>query len=106
MLDLARPVLDGGRLTGVVVRVDRFGNLITNVDRRSFERLANGSIGLQLTVGAHVIERLVSTYSEIRPGEIGALFGSTDHLEIAAHAASAAEQMHVSVGAPVEVRRT
>jgi len=106
MLDLAKPVLDGSRLTGTVVHVDRFGNVITNVDRRSFERLANGSMALQLTVGAHVIERIVSTYAEIRPGEIGALFGSTDHLEIAAHAASAADRMQVSIGAPVDVRRT
>jgi S-adenosylmethionine hydrolase len=105
-LDLAKPMLDGDRLTGIVVRVDRFGNVITNVDRRVYERLANGPAALQLMIGSHVIERMVSTYSEIRPGEIGALFGSTDHLEVAAHAASAAERMNVAVGTPVEVRRT
>src|SRR5206468_3687159 len=37
MIDLAKPHIEGDRLTGAVVRIDRFGNLITNVDRRSFE---------------------------------------------------------------------
>ena len=48
-----------------------------------------GRAALQLTVGGQAIARIVSTYADIAPGEIGALFGSTDHLECAAHAASA-----------------
>jgi S-adenosylmethionine hydrolase len=88
------------------VRVDRFGNVVTSLDRHSVEKLADGLRGVSLTVGGRAIGRLVSTYSDIAPGEIGALFGSTDHLECAAHAASAAEELGVSVGAPVELRRT
>ena len=105
LLDLPRPRFEDGVLRGSVVRVDRFGNVVTNLDRRSCERLADGTRGLQLTVRGQSIARLVSTYSDIAPGEIGALFGSTDHLEGAAHAASAAEQLGVAVGDPVELRR-
>ena len=105
MLDLPRPRFEDGVLRGSVVRVDRFGNIVTNLDRRSCERLADGTRGLQLTVRGQTIAHLVSTYSDIAPGEIGALFGSTDHLECAAHAASAAEQLGVAVGDPVELRR-
>ena len=105
LLDLPQPRFEDGVLRGSVVRVDRFGNIVTNLDRRSCERLADGTRGLQLTVRGQSIARLVSTYSDIAPGEIGALFGSTDHLECAAHAASAAEQLGVAVGDPVELRR-
>jgi S-adenosylmethionine hydrolase len=105
MLEPARPQLDGGVLRGVVVRVDRFGNVVTNLDRRSCEKLANGTAALHLTVAGHSIARIVSTYSDIAAGELAALFGSTDHLEVAAHAASAAEQLGVSTGALVELRR-
>jgi S-adenosylmethionine hydrolase len=105
MLDLARPVIDGGVLRGVIVRIDRFGNVVTNLDRKSCERLTGGTGGLQLTVGGRSIAKLVSTYSDIAPGEIDALFGSTDHLECAAHAASAAEALAVKVGDPVELRK-
>src|SRR6266542_2863684 len=34
-LDLPRPVVEAGRISGRVLRVDRFGNLITNIDRRT-----------------------------------------------------------------------
>jgi S-adenosylmethionine hydrolase len=55
-------------------------------------------------VGDRAIDRAVSTF-EIAVGEVCGLFGSTDHLELAAQAASAADVIGVSVGAPVSVRR-
>jgi hypothetical protein len=106
LLDLSKPQLENGVLRGVVVRIDRFGNIVTNLDRKSCERLADGSGVLQLTVAGRSIGRLVSTFSDIAAGQVGALFGSTDHLECAALAASAAEQLGVAVGDPVELRRT
>ena len=105
LLDLPEPIQDDQVLRGVVVRVDRFGNVVTNLDRRSCERLTGGQHAVQLTVAGRSIARLVTTYSDIGPGEIGALFGSTDHLECAAHAASAADRLGVAVGDPVELRR-
>ena len=104
-LDLPKPVLEDSVLRGVVIRIDRFGNIITNLDRRSCERLSDGVGTLRLTVGPHSIARIVSTFSDIPPNEIGALFGSTDQLECAAPEASAAERLHVSVGDAVELRR-
>ena len=64
--------------------------LFTNPGER-VNRPDFGSGLLQLTVAGHSIARIVSTYSDVPPGELGALFGSTDHLEVAAHAASAAD---------------
>lgn len=106
LLDLPQPVLADGVLRGQVIRVDRFGNVVTNIDRRSYEKLAGGQTPLQLTVRGQAIPRIVSTYADIAPGEIGALFGSTDHLECSAHTASAAEQLGVAAGDAVELRRT
>ena len=42
LLDIPEPRAEQRQLSGVVLRVDRFGNLITNVDRRSFEQFAAG----------------------------------------------------------------
>jgi S-adenosylmethionine hydrolase len=106
MLDLPRPTQDAGVLRGLVVRVDRFGNLVTNLDRRSCERMAEGTSALHLTVRGQSIGRFVSTYADLGRGEVGALFGSTDHLECAAQAASAAELLGAGVGDSVELRRT
>jgi len=105
LLDLPKPVLDGATLRGAVVRIDRFGNVVTNLDRRSCERLADGGGGLHLTVRDHSIARIVSTYSDIPAGDLAALFGSTDTLEIAAQETSAAERLGAAVGDPVELKR-
>ncbi|HVW04954.1 MAG TPA: SAM-dependent chlorinase/fluorinase [Vicinamibacterales bacterium] len=105
LVNLPKPQLDGAVLSGVVVRIDRFGNVVTNLDRHSCERLTEGVGVLQLTAGGHSINRIVSTYSEIGPGEIAALFGGTDHLELAMRASSAADRLSVAVGDRVELRR-
>jgi len=94
-------------LRGVTVRIDRFGNIVTNVDRKSCEKLSGGGTSaLRLIVGGQPISRIVSTYADIGAGEVAALFGSTDHLEVAMHASSAAERLGLGVGAPVELTRS
>ena len=104
-LALTAPVESADGLTGVVEHVDRFGNLVTNLDRNHVERLARaGAIDVRLA--GQQVPRLVATYSEARPGELCALFGSTDHLEVAVNGGRAAEQLQAGVGTPVEVRRS
>jgi S-adenosylmethionine hydrolase len=102
-LEIPHPALQDGRIDGQVLRVDRFGNLITNIDRRTFDKLAAGS--LDLRIGAHPVSRVVSTYADAAPGEVVALFGSSDHLEVAANGASAAEALDLGRGATVHVAR-
>jgi S-adenosyl-L-methionine hydrolase (adenosine-forming) len=102
-LDLPLPTLDGDRIAGQVLRVDRFGNLITNIDRKTFDRLAGAQLEIQ--IGGRVVSKVVSAYTDAAPGELCALFGSTDHLEIAANGASAASDLALGRGAPVHVAR-
>jgi S-adenosylmethionine hydrolase len=105
LLPLAKPQFEGGELRGVVVRIDRFGNVITNLDRHSCEKLTEAAGPLRLTIAGHSIARIVSTYADIPTGEVGALFGSTDHLECAAQAASAAALLGVTTGDLVTLSR-
>ena len=92
-------------LTGEVLRIDRFGNLVTNIDRKLFDKFER-SAGIEISAGTHRIGRVVATYADAAPGEVCALFGGTDHLEIAINAASAAERLGLTRGAPVTIRRT
>ena len=101
-LDLPRPVVDAAGITGVVLRVDRFGNLITNIDRKTFDRVAHAG-SLEIHIGPRQIARVVSTYAEAGADELCALFGSSDHLEIAANGASAAGELGLGRGAAVHV---
>jgi S-adenosylmethionine hydrolase len=102
-LDIPHADVTDERIVGQVVRVDRFGNLITNVDRRTFERLSGST--LDVRIGPHLVSKMVSTYSDVEPGGVCALFGSTDHLEIAANGASASETLNLGRGAPVHIAR-
>ena len=102
MLDIPQPDVTSDVIRGVVLRVDRFGNLVTNIDRKSVERLGQS---VAIEAEGQSVSRLVATYAELPPEGVGGLFGSTDHLEIAAPSASAAERLQLSRGASVIVRR-
>jgi S-adenosyl-L-methionine hydrolase (adenosine-forming) len=103
-LDIPVPEAGADSVRGVVLRVDRFGNLVTNIDRKSVERLSTGG-PLAIDAAGQRIERLVATYAELPAEGVGALFGSTDHLELAAPSSSAASRLQLSRGAVVTVSR-
>jgi S-adenosylmethionine hydrolase len=96
-----RATVVDGALRGVLVAADRFGNVQTSIDRRSFEAFAAGA-PVQVTVGGAPL-RLVTTYAEIGEGEVAALFGSAGFLEIAARAAAASGRPGVAPGSPIAV---
>jgi S-adenosylmethionine hydrolase len=102
-LDLPVPVQTEDGVTGVVLAVDRFGNAISNLDRRTVDR----AVGRPASIhpGAHEVRRLVATYAEAAEDEACALFGSTDHLEIAVRGGSAADRLGLIRGTPVVIRR-
>jgi S-adenosylmethionine hydrolase len=100
------PVADAGPdvIRGVVLRVDRFGNLVTNIERKTVERLGQSG-AMTIDAAGQRIERLVATYAELPADGVGALFGSTDHLELAAPSSSAADRLGLGRGAAVTVAR-
>jgi S-adenosyl-L-methionine hydrolase (adenosine-forming) len=104
MLDIPVPVITGELLTGVVLAIDRFGNLVSNIDRRTFESFARNQ-PIRIVAGDRPVARLVSTYTEIAAGEVCALFGSSDHLELAVYAANAEEQLGLQRGTRIEIQR-
>jgi len=103
-LDVPDVVVTADALNGVVVHVDRFGNLVTNLDRRGFEAFARQA-QIRISAGGKPVTRLVSTYAEIGDGEVCALFGSSDHLELAANSARASDLLGLERFAIVEIAR-
>jgi S-adenosylmethionine hydrolase len=104
VLDLPEPRLEDERLEGEIVHVDRFGNLVSNIDRRVFEHFRQTS-GIQIAVDGQSVDRLVATYAEAPEGTVCALFGSSEHLELAVNGGSAADVLHLGLGAPVRIDR-
>lgn len=97
-----KPVRTGKRTwSGAVLRVDRFGNLITNFHRAEFPAVSTRPFLLR--VGAETVGRFVETYAECASGELCLLEGSSGYLEVAMYQASAAKRVGCGSGAPVEL---
>ena len=102
-LHFERPVRTARRAwTGAVLKIDRFGNLITNFPAGEFPEL--GKRPFQLSIGLETVSRLATNYSESGPGELFVIIGSSGYLEVSACQASAAKMLGCGVGAPVELR--
>lgn len=98
-----RPLVTSTEIVGEVLRVDRFGNLVTNIDRPVLEMLPGAVV---VGVAERRIAGVVMTYAEVDAGRLCALIGSTDRLEISVNGASAAETLGVGRGALVRVQWT
>jgi hypothetical protein len=95
---LDEPVLAGGQLSGAVVTVDHFGNLLTNLDAALVAQVAMPVV----RAGGQEIP-LRRTYSDVRPGEYVALINSFGVLEVARAEKSAAEGLGLGRGAPIVI---
>lgn len=104
LLTVPEPVVGDAEIVGEVLRVDRFGNLVTNVDRRTFERFAESG-GIEIVAGTQAVGKVVATYADAAPGSVCALFGSSEHLEIAVNGDSAAGRLALARGARVTISR-
>ena len=88
-------------LQGAVLKVDKFGNLITNLSETDVQALSSASI--RVRIAGHDITRVCSSYAEGQPGELFGIIGSSGYLEIAMKQDSAAKMLGVTVGEPVRV---
>jgi S-adenosylmethionine hydrolase len=89
---------EGLGIKGEVVVVDHFGNLLTNIERAAIERLRDPRVD----IAGHSL-RLCRTYGDALPGEVVALVNSFDVLEIAVVQGSAARNLNLGCGTPVQI---
>ena len=92
------PSVSADHVQGVIITIDHFGNLITNIDAKLLESFVHPVV----RAGGHEVA-LRRTYGDVRPGELLALVNSFGVLEIARAEQSAAEALGLSRGAPVMV---
>jgi S-adenosylmethionine hydrolase len=86
---------DGG-VSGVIVAVDRFGNLISNISAAQVVALVNPTVhigGLRLP--------LRRTYGDSAEGEYAGLINSFEVLEVARSRGNAAAGLELAIGAPI-----
>jgi S-adenosylmethionine hydrolase len=98
-----KPV-DQQTLKGVVLKADRFGNLITNITPQDAPMLfGENPAPFKIVIGKHEITDIKTSYAEGEPGEVFAILNSMGYLEIAANRAPAAQIVGTAKGTEVSI---
>jgi S-adenosylmethionine hydrolase len=92
-------------MKGVVLKVDKFGNLITNFTPKDLPRLfePESPPAFKVLIGKSEVTRLRTAYADGAAGEVFAILGSMGYLEIATHRGQAARVLGVDKGSDVGV---
>lgn len=103
------------RITGEVLHIDHFGNVITSIGQlqwtapdalelvpqfgpdRAVVRPVDAARS-RITAGAHTLDAIHRTYGAVPPGSMTALVGSSGQLEIGVNQGSAAQQLGAALG--------
>jgi S-adenosylmethionine hydrolase len=104
-LALPKPKEADGVLKGVVLKVDGFGNLITNFRPEDLPAASMENGKIQLQVGTHPVARMVHTFASGDAGEPVAYVGSSGYVEIAVNKGNASKALGTGRGTPVLLTR-
>jgi len=96
--------VEANRLRGVVLKIDRFGNIVTNITPQDAPMLfAPDASNFKIVVGSREITEIHRTYAEGGPGEVFGILGSMGFLEIATNRGAAAQLTGASKGNEVSI---
>ncbi len=99
-----RPKAANGVLRGVVIKVDKFGNLVTNITPEDLPQLFTAEPPpFKILIGRQEITHLNQAYAEGAPNEVFGILGSMGFLEIAANRAPAAQLIGAGKGSEVGI---
>lgn len=92
-------------IVGHVIRVDKYGNLITNIPRQEFETIQriNGQVPFEVQVGREVFTQFNTDYHEVDSGNCYLLFNSLGLLQIGINKGNAAELLGLKLDTPISI---
>ena len=95
---------DDKHLKGVVIKVDKFGNLITNITPKDMPQLFEEQPPpFRIQVGKSEVTTMRPAYADGKPGEVFGILGSMGYLEIASNRGAASRTVGADKGAEVSV---
>jgi len=96
--------IDEKSFKGVVLKTDKFGNLITNITAKDIPQLfEEAPPSFKVTVGKAEITKMKNAYAQATPGELFGILGSMGYLEISANRAAASRVAGADRGSDVTV---
>ncbi len=104
-IKLPEPQAEKNRLSGEVIYVDHFGNLITNINKDTFLRFVRDK-KFQIVIGKAKISKISSSYEEGKKGLPIAIFGSFDSLEISLCRNNASRGLDLNKGTKIYIEKS
>jgi len=92
-------------IVGNIIRVDHYGNLITNISKNEFETIEsmNNGQGFVISLGREKAREIHKTYNAVEPGECFCLFNESGLLEIGINSGNAAELLGLRFDSPINI---
>jgi S-adenosylmethionine hydrolase len=100
---MPKPKVSGNTVKGVVLRVDQFGNLVTNLTAEDVPALVAADAKFTIRAGNAQVNKIVPTFAQGAAGEAVGIIGSSGYLEISVNKGSAARTLAAGRGAEVTV---
>lgn len=94
-------------IRGVIIYIDIFGNIITNISSSIVDEVLQTGISssdIQLDVYGHKISGIRKCYAETKEGELGAIINSFNLIEIFSYMGNAAQVLNAKKGDVVEMK--
>jgi len=107
VLSLEEPCVEGEQISGEIIHIDGYGNIITNIGKEQLDSLGI-SVGevLEVHIGAvkHRL-RLAKTFSDIARRKLGLLIDSENLLELCIFKGSAAGSISANIGDKIRLKK-
>ncbi len=100
-LDFPQPLLKETSLHGEIIHIDHFGNLTTNISAELIHEAFPPSATINVQIGKHRIEGLVTGYYQMKDNQPGAIINSWNQLEIFYREDNARKKLKARVGQSV-----
>lgn len=100
-ISIPKPVITDQTIEGTIMMIDRFGNLITNIDKKILQTILNKSV--RIYIGNKTIEGISENYSSVEFQKPLAIIGSKGYLEISINCGSAKNYFQAQMGDHVRI---
>lgn len=97
-----KPVYEENIIRGVVMYIDSFENCITNITEAAFRETGKGR-RFTIYFRTDETDSIKKAYSDVAPGDIVTLFGTTGFLEIAINQGCASSLLGMQIGDSVRI---
>lgn len=93
-----QPVTEEDLIKGKVIYIDRYENVVTNISESLFNEMTKGKkFSIFLRAGKYELKKIHASYSDVVEGELVAVFGSDNLLEIAQNRGRAAGLLGIQI---------